>query len=98
MVCTILAEELAKDGEPPVVSADILWSMTSVSHMPERSARSNWAAQTSSNAVKVRAARPGCLTRIVAAWEAAVNYLVPIGHEDETGFHCGEMPNRSESL
>jgi hypothetical protein len=37
-------------------------------------------------------ARSGSWTRIAGAWHAAINYLVPIGYEDETGFHYGEMP------
>jgi hypothetical protein len=36
-----------------------------------------------------------CYTRIVATWHAAVNYLVPIGYEDETGFHYGESLARN---
>jgi len=36
------------------------------------------------------AARTGNWPRIAVAWRAAVNYLVPLGHQDETGFHYGE--------
>jgi hypothetical protein len=25
-------------------------------------------------------------------WHAVINYLVPIGYQDETGFHYGEGP------
>jgi hypothetical protein len=35
-----------------------------------------------------------CLTRVVATWHAAIDFLVPIGYEDEWGFHYGEPPGR----
>jgi hypothetical protein len=38
------------------------------------------------------AARPSGCTRIEVIWHAVIDYLVPIGYEDETGFHFGEMP------
>ncbi|MBE0543763.1 MAG: hypothetical protein IH623_20655 [Verrucomicrobia bacterium] len=34
--------------------------------------------------------------RIVARWEAAIDYVVPVGYEDETGFHYGEVPAEAE--
>jgi hypothetical protein len=45
----------------------------------------------------VSVVRPGFWTRIVAAWYAAINFLAPIGYEDETGFHYGAMPTRNDS-
>ena len=36
--------------------------------------------------------RRNWLTRIGAAWGAAMGFLVPIGYEDEAGFHYGEEP------
>lgn len=32
----------------------------------------------------------GLLTRLVVGWFSAVSFLVPVGYEDETGFHYGE--------
>jgi hypothetical protein len=29
-------------------------------------------------------------THIAVRWEAAIDYLVPIGYQDETGFRYGE--------
>jgi hypothetical protein len=36
-------------------------------------------------------ARPGWWTRVAIACQKAVNYLAPIGYEDETGFHYGRQ-------
>jgi hypothetical protein len=47
---------------------------------------------SNSDVLIVPAARPGSWTRIAIAWRTTINYLVPIGYEDETGFHYGEMP------
>lgn len=35
---------------------------------------------------------PGLATRIVALWNAALDAIVPLGYEDETGFHYGTPP------
>jgi hypothetical protein len=32
----------------------------------------------------------GRLTRLVVGWFNAVSFLVPVGYEDEAGFHYGE--------
>jgi hypothetical protein len=37
-------------------------------------------------------------TRFAALWDAAVNYLVPIGYEDFDGFHYGEPPQKNLAL
>jgi len=34
------------------------------------------------------------LSRLVAVWEAALNFLIPTGYQDETGFHYGEEPGQ----
>jgi hypothetical protein len=34
----------------------------------------------------------GIWKRIAVTWHAATDFMVPIGYEDETGFHYGEMP------
>jgi hypothetical protein len=38
-------------------------------------------------------ARRGSWTRLAVTWRAAINFFVPIGYEDETGFHYGKMPS-----
>jgi hypothetical protein len=42
------------------------------------------------------AVRPESGTRVVVTWDAVINYFVPIGYEDEGGFHYGERPMSSE--
>ena len=42
-------------------------------------------------------ARLGTWTRVAIAWRAVINHLAPIGYEDETGFHYGEMPASNTS-
>ena len=39
--------------------------------------------------------RLGCFNRVVARWRAAINYLVPIGYEDDSGFHYGQPAARN---
>jgi hypothetical protein len=34
--------------------------------------------------------------RLLVRWHALTDYLVPIGYEDETGFHYGEKPGRAD--
>lgn len=34
---------------------------------------------------------------MIATGCATMNYLVPMGYEDETGFHYGELPARNEA-
>ena len=43
---------------------------------------------------QVPRARSGFLPRIAAVWHAALNFVAPVGYEDGTGFHYGEMPAR----
>ena len=86
-----MATQFTKQVKLALLSADILLSMTTLSHIDsgvpaERTFSSN------SNGLIAPAARSGVWTRMAVTWHAAVNYLVPIGYEDETGFHYGEMP------
>jgi len=33
------------------------------------------------------------LSGVVARWKHALNSLIPVGYQDETGFHFGEPPH-----
>jgi hypothetical protein len=65
--------------------------MTSISHhdqgwvRPERSV-------PSLKRVLVSNAGTGCLAFLVSAWQAAENWIAPLGYEDAMGFHYGEEP------
>ena len=38
--------------------------------------------------------QPGrCRSRLVVIWNATVKAIAPLGYEDQSGFHYGEMPN-----
>jgi hypothetical protein len=41
------------------------------------------------NAVQTAGPKAGLPVRIIAKWHAAIASRVPIGYEDETGFHYG---------
>ncbi|MGD0812052.1 MAG: hypothetical protein ABSA83_00460 [Verrucomicrobiota bacterium] len=51
-----------------------------------------WGSSSDGDGLNVPAARPGGWARLTIVWHAAINYFVPVGYEDETGFHYGEMP------
>jgi hypothetical protein len=70
--------------------------MTTVSRI-ERGIPDNGAFPPNGPALSVPAPRPKRWTRIAVAWHAAVNYLVPIGYEDEAGFHYGAKPKSDTS-
>ena len=42
--------------------------------------------------------RPGFAKRMAASWNAAVNHLVPLGYEDENGFHYGRQSAPHDSV
>jgi hypothetical protein len=46
-------------------------------------------------------AAPSCNTGILSSlkvdWSAVVDYFVPIGYQDATGFHYGCQPARAEA-
>jgi len=69
--------------------------MTTVRHLSEKGVQPESPA-SSGDAAITASARLGCFTRVVATWHAAINFLVPIGYEDETGFHYGEPPARND--
>ena len=53
---------------------------------PERSARAGGELLTPRH-------RAG-LSRITAGWRALIDCIAPLGYEDETGFHYGELPKQ----
>jgi hypothetical protein len=65
--------------------------MTISSH-PNEGASADWASLSHGEGLILPAARPGSWTRLAVAWRAAINHHVPIGYQDETGFHYGQMP------
>jgi len=67
--------------------------MTTVRHLSNKGVRPEWPSSRG-DAVTAATPRPACLTRVVATWHAVINFLVPIGYEDEWGFHYGEPPAR----
>jgi hypothetical protein len=38
---------------------------------------------------------PDCWKRLTIKWEALVEFVVPLGYQDETGFHYGTPPEES---
>jgi len=73
--------------------------MTTVRHT-DGGVPAHWLSSSDASGPIVPAARPGSWTRLAVTWHAAINYLMPIGYEDETGYHYGEMPvsNTATSL
>jgi len=65
--------------------------MTTLSHA-QTSVAAEWAPPSNGLTRDVPAAQTGHRTRLAVAWRAAINYLVPVGYEDDTGFHYGERP------
>jgi hypothetical protein len=64
--------------------------MTTVSHT-DGGDPADWVSSFERASLTVPAAPTKGRTRIGVAWRAAINYLVPIGYEEKTGFHYGEM-------
>jgi hypothetical protein len=64
--------------------------MINISHINE-GVPAECVASSGGDGLIVPAARPGSWTRIAVLWHTVIDYLVPIGYEDETGFHYGEM-------
>jgi len=80
--------------------------MTIPSDMAERGAPARWPSSSGGGCSRAKRVLSGFWTRIVAMWNAALNFFVPYGYEDETGFHYGEMrrpadqnkPSRTDSI
>ena len=71
----------------------MLWSMTIISQITENGAKPEWTSPSEDATFCDSHTKSGRGSRLVASWHAAVNFLVPIGYEDETGFHFGERAN-----
>jgi hypothetical protein len=39
----------------------------------------------------------GCWRNLAIKWEALVEFIVPLGYQDETGFHYGSPPTQDLS-
>lgn len=68
--------------------------MTTITKMAEQGARPKWCYSSDRRPGIECASETRHTTHIFATWEAAINFLVPIGYEDESGFHYGE-PRRN---
>jgi hypothetical protein len=66
--------------------------MTTIRHSTAKVVQPDWPL-SGGDMANMSSGRMGCL--IVTTWHAAINFLVPIGYEDETGFHYGESPARN---
>jgi len=42
--------------------------------------------------------QPAFSRLIAVSWDAVVNFIVPIGYEDQSGFHYGEQPISHDSV
>ncbi|MGP8199174.1 MAG: hypothetical protein ACLQU4_06700, partial [Limisphaerales bacterium] len=72
-----------------------LTSANQIYHAPTLSAYSNRHFHPVPLSTARIASRPRRRSQI---WHAAIDYLVPIGYEDETGFHYGEMPTSNTAM
>jgi hypothetical protein len=65
--------------------------MTTQSHI-EGNISGEWESPANDDLLIARPARSAGWTRIAVSWQTALDYFVPLGYEDESGFHYGEMP------
>jgi len=64
--------------------------MTMVNPPKENGARSERSAVSGDSAVTVQQAKPESAGGVAITWHMMINSLVPVGYQDETGFHFGE--------
>ena len=62
--------------------------MITVSHPDAGDAK--WLPSPAGDRAVAPSEKSGIVTKIIAKWEAAVNFIVPVGFEDPSGFHFGE--------
>jgi hypothetical protein len=72
--------------------------MTTLGPKPKKDARRDSSASSNGNAETVRFLGTKHLRSIFSAWRALINNLVPIGYEDETGFHYGGRSEPADCL
>jgi hypothetical protein len=65
--------------------------MTKISHADD-GISGELVCSSNDNGQVVSGARRGVWARLAITCDMAIDYIVPIGYEDETGFHYGEMP------
>ena len=66
--------------------------MTTIGEMPKTEIRTERQTMARQTVRPCSNARPGILSRIAIVWGAIVNSIIPIGYEDEMGFHYGNKP------
>lgn len=71
--------------------------MTTVTRMSNSDTQPSWVSPTASQSGPSPRKRFAWLSRVVAIWDSIVNRLVPMGYENETGFHYGELAQRAQS-
>ena len=71
--------------------------MTTVSHTG-RGIPAGRAFSSNCHGLIAPAPRSRILTRLAVTWHTAINYLVPIGYQDETGFHYGQTPPSNAAM
>ena len=65
--------------------------MTAASHISKKKVRAVWHS-SSEGLVTFPSGRSGIINHISSTWKVTVNFLAPVGYQDETGFHYGEPP------
>jgi hypothetical protein len=88
---------LKKLGKVLRFSADSVGSMTTVSHT-DRVAATEWISGCDSEALTIPTAQAENLNRIAVTWQTALDFFVPIGYEDESGFHYGTMASSTAAI
>ena len=89
--CTIPAKESPRDGERfPVLKLRFAGMMAS-SLSPESGVLKQKALPLRCACLPLRAGVKR-FAKIIAKWRAAVSFKVPVGYQDETGFHYGVQP------
>jgi len=65
-----------------------MMSMTPV-NPKERIVQDDRTSTSDTDTNRISIARPGFRNRVALILHGAINYLMPAGFEDESGFHCG---------